>query len=167
MRKQKISSPSAKEKEIGSKKREIGTSKVIQNYLLHLEGRPIEQALMIKDLLDRGWTQQEIGKHVGWSQSKISVRLKLLDLHPELQERAKRGDIPPTIAWKLANMPLEKQKEYIAKEKILLKEVEKEKRNIALSEEVKALLDEEIPGFESQEEKKTKCPRCGHVYVLS
>jgi len=154
MQNKKISSPSAKE---------IGSLKRIEKYLLHLEGKPIEQAKMIQDLLNKGYTQQKISKVTGWPQSMISLKLKLLNLIPELQEKAESGDIIPSTAWALSCLPPKRQRKYAKKQRITLEEVERERRSLAITGEVRSLLDKEIPG-ESREEKKIKCPRCGHEF---
>jgi len=156
MREREISSPSSKE---------IGSLKEIEEYLVHIEGRPIQQAKMIKDLLDRGWTQRRISEATGWSPPLISSKLKLLNLIPELQERAEKGDIIPSVAWSLSCLPPDVQRKY-ARKSPTLEEVERERRRLALTDEIKELLDEEIPGL-SQEEKKIKCPRCNHEFTLA
>lgn len=145
--------------EIGELK-EIGAQDIL--YLFHREGNPLSQALMIKALLDGGWTQQGIAQETGMSQPKISMRLKLLNLHPNLQERALKGDILPSTCWKLANLPLEEQEAYIAREKIPFKEVEERCRRLALTEEVMEVLDTPLPTEERPNPRRgVTCPRCG------
>ena len=143
--------------------KEIGSARELAEYLLHLEGEPIEQAAMIEDLLGKGWTQEQIGKAVGWSQPQISSRLKLLDLHPELQERARKGEIKKSVAWELASMPLEEQERFIGQEKILLKDVEEERRRLALTDEVMDVLNAPLL---PEEPALLKCPKCGHEFEV-
>jgi ParB-like chromosome segregation protein Spo0J len=137
--------------------KEIGREQKIADYLFHLEGKPIEQALAIKDLLDNGYTQKEIAKAMGWTQSQISKRLRLLKLIPELIEKVKNGEIRPSIAQKLASLPPEKQKEYLNKEKILMKDVEKDIRNYSLSKDIINIIETPIePEAKFDEETANK-----------
>jgi len=146
-----------------SRVKEIGSARELAEYLLHLEGEPIEQAVMIEDLLGKGWTQEQLGEAVGWSQPQISSRLKLLDLHPELQERARKGEIKKSVAWELASMPLEEQERFIGQEKILLKDVEEERRKLALTDEVMDVLNAPLL---PEEPALLKCPKCGHEFEV-
>jgi ParB-like chromosome segregation protein Spo0J len=141
--------------------KEIGREQKIADYLFHLEGKPIEQALAIKDLLDKGHTQKEIAKAMGWTQPQISKRLRLLKLIPELVEKVKNGEIRPSIAQKLASLPPEKQKEYLNKGKILMKDVEKDIRVFSLSKEIVDII--ETPMIE-EEEEMIVCPKCGYKF---
>jgi len=141
--------------------REIGEARKIEKYLLHLEGKPIDQAIMIRDLLSKGWTQEKIAEHIGWSQSKISFKLKLLDLHPKLQERAQRGELLPSVAWNLANMPREAQEKYVGVSKIRLKDVREERRRLAITDEIMEVLNEPLP---DKSESKIICPKFGYEF---
>ena len=46
----------------------------------------IELAQAFRSLTDSGWTQEEIGRRVGFDRSSVSNHLRLLDLAPELQQ---------------------------------------------------------------------------------
>jgi len=142
--------------------KEIGEARKIEKYLLHLEGKPIDQAIMIKDLLNKGWTQEKLAEHIGWSQSKISFKLKLLDLHPKLQERAQRGELRPSVAWNLANMPRVIQEKYIDMPEIKLKDVRAERRRLAITDEIMEVLNEPLP---NKSKHVIICPKCGHEFL--
>lgn len=136
---------------------EVGEARKVADYLLHLEGQPLQQAHMIRDLLDKGWTQAGIAEQVGWSQAKISIRLKLLNLIAPLQKRAQKGALKPWVAWHLANLPEEAQRKYAKRETIRLKDVEAERRHQAITEGVMKVLETPIP----VEQKIEVCPTCG------
>ena len=128
--------------------REIGSAKEIAEYIIHIEGKPIEQALAIKDLLDKGYSQKDIAKMLGWSQSRVSQRLALLKLHPKLIEKALEGKISKWAAWNLAHLPQEEQLKYIDKDKITSKEVHNARRKYTVSQELISLLSKPIANVE-------------------
>jgi ParB-like chromosome segregation protein Spo0J len=100
---------------------EIGKNDI--KYLYHKSGNPVEEARMIKDLLDRGMDQYEIATLLGVSQPNISKKLSLLTIEPELLRRAEQEEIPWTVLYKLSKLPQEEQRKFIDKESITLKEV--------------------------------------------
>ncbi|RLE88681.1 MAG: hypothetical protein DRJ67_01535 [Thermoprotei archaeon] len=120
-------------------RREIGTAKEIKEYLIHLEGSPVEMAEAIYDLMKRhGLSQREIAKILGWSQQKVSCVLRLLSLDPELKRAVKEGRLRVTAAYRLASMPPEAQRKFAEKvrrgEKVRVKDVEEEAKRIAIEE---------------------------------
>lgn len=130
------------------RKVEIGELKEIDakeiKYLFHKSGNPINEALMLQDLM-QNYTQQEVSKTLEISQGQISKRLRLLRLHPVLQERLKTGEIRPSTAYVLSKLSPETQKEYMNQEKITLKEVEERRRKEVISKEVMETLDKLLP----------------------
>lgn len=52
---------------------------------------PIELALSFKTLIERGATQEDIGKRVGMDRSNVANHVRLLDLSKEQQEEVERG----------------------------------------------------------------------------
>jgi len=143
------------------KVREIGEVRAIKEYLFHLEGNPVEQALAIKNLIDGGMTQREIGRLMGWAQSSIASRLRLLRLHPKLRERAMRGELSKSVCYELAGMPLEEQERYVDEERVLLKEVEQRRRKLALTKEVMDVLNTPL---QPEKLKSVRCPKCGFEF---
>lgn len=126
---------------------EVGELKEIDakevRYLYHKSGNPLEEALMIQKLMgDR--PQHKVAKILEISQGQISKRLRLLTLHPILQERLRNGDLHASTAYALSKLAPELQKEYVDQEKVTLKEVETKCREQAISKEVMSLLDKSI-----------------------
>ena len=55
---------------------------------------PLEVATTLKDLMDQfGFTQEEVGKKVGWSRSAVANKTRLLNLPEQIQERLKKQEI--------------------------------------------------------------------------
>jgi len=127
---------------------EIGELKKIDAkdiiYLFHKSGNPIDEALMIERLMkDR--TQHEVATILEISQGQISKRLRLLKLHPILQERLRSGQLRPSTAYILSKLPPEAQQEYVNREKVTLKEVEAKHRQQVISKEFMDLVDKPFP----------------------
>lgn len=58
---------------------------LVENVQRH-DLNPVELALAFRSLSDNGWTQEEIGRRVGFERSSVANYLRLLDLSPELQQ---------------------------------------------------------------------------------
>ncbi len=58
---------------------------LVENVQRH-DLNPVELALAFRGLADNGWTQDEIGRRVGFDRSSIANYLRLLDLSPEMQQ---------------------------------------------------------------------------------
>lgn len=58
---------------------------LVENVQRH-DLNPVELALAFRSLADNGWTQEEIGRRVGFDRSSVANHLRLLDLSPELQQ---------------------------------------------------------------------------------
>ncbi len=58
---------------------------LVENVQRH-DLNPIELALAFRALADNDWTQEEIGRRVGFDRSSVANHLRLLDLSPELQQ---------------------------------------------------------------------------------
>jgi ParB family chromosome partitioning protein len=63
---------------------------LIENIQRH-DLNPIELALSFKALIERGATQDDIGKRVGIDRSNVANHVRLLDLSKEHQEEVERG----------------------------------------------------------------------------
>lgn len=126
--------------------KEIGKMKEIQEkYLHHKEGNPLDEAFMIRDLMENlNLTQQEVSEETELSQPQISKRLSLLNLIPELQDRLRSGNLRVSTAYQLSKLPQDVQREYLEQEWITLKEVEAKRRDLRISEEVLDLLEQPI-----------------------
>ncbi len=72
---------------------------------------PVEEALLMKALVDEGLTRKEVGDACGRGEDTVTDRLKLLQLPEDIQRRVNSGLIPVQVAEKglslLANRPEE------------------------------------------------------------
>ena len=63
---------------------------LVENVQRH-DLNPVELALAFRGLVDNGWTQEEIGRRVGFDRSSVANYLRLLDLSPEMQQDLEGG----------------------------------------------------------------------------
>lgn len=91
---------------------------------------PIEEAQGLKALLDAGgYTQEELARKIGCSQSQIANRLRLLDLPDSVKENISRGIISVSVAKELLTCKranpaiIQKVAERAAEEGMTVKEV--------------------------------------------
>lgn len=132
----------AKEIEVG-KLKEIDSKDV--KWLYHKSGSPIEEAYMIKRLMDEdGLTQSEVAGKLEISQGQVSKRLRLFSLLPQFQDKLRRGELRPSTAYALSRLPLERQKDFLTEKNVFLKAVEAKTRELAVSEELAELLEKPI-----------------------
>ena len=77
--------------------REIGSVTEIDiaelRLVYHRAGNAGQEAVMLKELLDRGLKQSDIAKLLETHQAQISRKLKLLQLTPALFQRVVNGEI--------------------------------------------------------------------------
>jgi ParB-like chromosome segregation protein Spo0J len=78
---------------------------MLQENLQREPFNPIEEARGYEDLMDLGYTQQQISEAVGQSQTTVCQRLKLLNLHEDLQHKVLCNDLPVRKARVLADVP--------------------------------------------------------------
>lgn len=128
---------------------EIGEAKGIdletKKYIVHARGNPAREALLIRNLRKRGWTQPKIAKAMGLSQSQISKREFLVNhLIYGLLLRLLKGQIRPSTAYILSKLPIEEQRRYGSKKKITLREVKEKRRNLTMSKDLISLLQAPI-----------------------
>lgn len=160
---------------------EVGTLKEIDSkdvkWLYHKSGNPIEEADMIRRLMDEGeLTQSEVASQLEISQGQVSKRLRLLGLLPEFLALLREGRLRPSTAYALSKLPPDKQKEFMGEGKVFLKDVEAKRRKIAVTEELERILEEPInlpKGLTTKlvacpevTEIKGSCPKCGGKLAL-
>jgi ParB family chromosome partitioning protein len=78
---------------------------------------PIEEAEGIQgtvDLKDEHWTQEQIGKVLGKSQSHVSETMRLLDLSEQIKENIRRRIITPEHGAELLRLPVPELREKVA-----------------------------------------------------
>ena len=67
---------------------------------------PLEEARAIEGLMEEcGFSQREVARQIGWSQSKVQERLSLLDMAEETREALTARAIGPSHARHLAKLP--------------------------------------------------------------
>lgn len=72
----------------------------------------VEEALVLRELAQRGLAQVEIGTLLGRHKAWVSRRLGLVErLHPELVEQIRQGLLPPGVARSLLPLPAGNQLE--------------------------------------------------------
>lgn len=77
---------------------------MLQENIQRVQFNPIEEARGYRLLEQMGYSQQQMAEAVGQSQTTICQRLKLLNLHPDLQERLLRDELPVRRARVLADI---------------------------------------------------------------
>jgi predicted transcriptional regulator len=116
-------------------------------YLRHIEGNPAEEALLIRELLNAGFTQRQVAEKLGMSQPRVSTRLRLLKLIPDLFRRLREGELRPSAAYALARLTAEEQERFLHVERITVREAEARARGSALTPEVVELLGRREEGW--------------------
>lgn len=125
--------------------KEIGKAKSIDEWIVHVRGKPIEEAIFINYLIEElGYTPQEVHNSLELSRGVISRRLKLLTLSPKLIKRIQNGEIKPRTAYYISKLPKNQQTNYETQEKVTLKEIHSKVRETLMSEAFKDLLNEPI-----------------------
>ena len=70
---------------------------------------PMDEACHMADLQVQGYTLEQIGRISGYSAGRISSTIKLLNLHDDVQEKVRKGQIGISAAQRLANLPKDVQ----------------------------------------------------------
>ena len=104
------------------------TSKISYQHFRRLKANarginPAAEARMMKELLDGGMTQADIGRELHIDRSQVSKRVKLLRLIPELLDQLEKGDLKPSIGRELAGMSTEEQEKYLKRDSVTLRDV--------------------------------------------
>ena len=125
--------------------KEIGEARTIEEWVIHVRGKPIEEAELIHILLEKGYEYKDIVKLTSLSKPVISRRLTLLTLTPNLIRRVKDGDIRPRTAYYLSKLSEEEQVKYEEQKRVTLKEVEARVRENIISKEILDELETPFP----------------------
>lgn len=89
------------------------TDAQLHSYALTLNSgtsNPMDEAEHIVYLIGLGHTQAEIAQMCNWSEAKVSQRVRLLDLIPEVKEQLRRGDTKVSAALILTKLDRKTQK---------------------------------------------------------
>ncbi len=70
---------------------------------------PIDEAHAYKKRLDNRWSKARLVKVTGKSYALINSRLLLLDLHPDIQDLVRHGNLPIGTAEEMAPLTLDRQ----------------------------------------------------------
>lgn len=76
---------------------------------------PMVRAQKLQRYMAMGKTEEEAAITFGVTRTTISNMLKLLELHPKVQDAVEKGVVPATIAKELHTLPQEKQPEALQK----------------------------------------------------
>ena len=95
---------------------------------------PIEEARSYKNLLDKGYTQEQLAQKMGISQSSVANKLRLLNLDDEVQQALLEGKISERHARSLLvlNDP-EKEKEWLTRiitERLTVRQLDQELKKL-------------------------------------
>ena len=149
---------------------EIGEAREIlldRLYIVHRRGDAVEEARIIKGLMDRyGLSQNDLASLLGVSQMQVSRLLNLLTLEPEFLERIAEGTLKHSTAFELAKLPVRERLEFLDREKILLKDVVRRRRDLRIEEPLKGIAREEPP-LEGAERWWAGLPREEKIRVYS
>ncbi len=106
---------------------------LVENVQRH-DLNPVELALAFRSLADNGWTQEEIGRRVGFERSSVANYLRLLDLSPELQQDLEAGRFQMGHAKALLSVsdPARRRslRDRVVKDQMTVRQAEAAARNI-------------------------------------
>jgi hypothetical protein len=128
-------------------KKEIGEARQIESTLVHVRGKPLEEAKFIRKLLKTPkedgeyYTQAEIADLMSITQGYISKRLSLLNLVMPLRHMLSEGKMKASTAYVLSKMPKKKQKEFAKLDYVTLDAAKAAQRKLTFTEEVFDLLE--------------------------
>ncbi len=90
---------------------------------------PIAEAEAFQELLDSGWSQDDLSENLGISKSKVYWRLKLLNLLPELKEKITSGKMGSTAGEIASKLSGEEQENLAQNEKVTLAAAQSARRS--------------------------------------
>ena len=100
---------------------------------------PIEEARSYKNLLDKGYTQEQLAQKMGISQSSVANKLRLLNLDESVQQALLEGKISERHARSLLILDDKNQeKEWLARiinERLTVRQLDQELKKLKQSEQ--------------------------------
>ncbi|WP_433856689.1 ParB/RepB/Spo0J family partition protein [Streptomyces kronopolitis] len=75
----------------------------------------MEEANAFQQLVDDGYTIDEVAEGTGKSAAYVGWRLDLLKLCPTAQEAMSKGHLPPALAWYVSKLSTDNQSRFLAK----------------------------------------------------
>ena len=100
---------------------------------------PIEEARSYKNLLDKGYTQEQLAQKMGISQSSVANKLRLLNLDESVQQALLEGKISERHARSLLILDDKvKEKEWLARiinERLTVRQLDQELKKIKQAEQ--------------------------------
>lgn len=141
---------------------------------LRQDDSPLRKAKKAQQLMGIGYTEGEISVMFGKSVQTVRNWLGLAESPKDILDQVERGEITPTVALKVRNLPREKQKEIIASVKANAKKVTGRKGAAqASARAVDAAVREAVPAqprmrnrAEIEARLKTKNLAAGYVDAL-
>jgi len=123
----------------------------------HRDSSPAIEAEIFNRLITNGMTEADIAHELNISQGKVSQRIGLLRLVPDLFERLRIGTLRPSVARELATMSESDQRQVMEGE-LTLGAVREFRRTRKL-EAINSIPEGSIP--EPPEREPRRCPHCG------
>jgi len=114
---------------------------------------PAQEAQQIKNLIESGYSIEEIHKTTGIPIRTLKTRLKLLKLSKEWFEKLQKGEIGLSKALKIAKLPEEAQKGLLSEKTKTIAEIESQVRETRLAPIKEVELNWDVPE-EKREEKE-------------
>jgi ParB family chromosome partitioning protein len=90
-------------------------AKMVRTNVLFVEETPLSKARKAARLLEMGRSYDEVARQFGVKEGTIKSWEALLGLDASVQKAVETGELPPTTAGKLAELPREEQKTALAK----------------------------------------------------
>lgn len=109
-------------------------------------------------------SQSEVAKMMKISQPRVSRLLQLLKLHPTILKKVLKEEVRVSTAYLLSRLPPDEQ---VSFKKPTLKAVGAKLRDLAVSSELKTLLETVLPDQPKEiEEREVICPGCGEKFKV-
>lgn len=115
---------------------------------------PAQEAQQIKNLIESGYSIEEIHKTTGIPIRMLKARLKLLKLNQEWFEKLQKGEITLSKALKIAELPEAVQKKLSGKKTKTIAEIENQLRTTRLQPIEQIELNWTVPEEKPQNQKQ-------------